>query len=82
MRLPKYSIGVGDRFAHQGPAQLDALILAAPRGGRDRPGLEQVAPRAHDRGQPPGGRAGRGRRAPCRPAAGRRPISSMPTTSA
>jgi hypothetical protein len=30
--LPKYSIGVGDRFAHQGPAQLDALILAGRQG--------------------------------------------------
>ncbi len=30
--LPKYSIGVGDRFAHQGPAQLDALILARRQG--------------------------------------------------
>jgi tagaturonate epimerase len=37
MQLPKYSIGVGDRFAHQGLAQLDALILA----GRD--GIE-IAP--------------------------------------
>jgi hypothetical protein len=32
MLLPKYSIGVGDRFAHQGPAQLDALLQAAERG--------------------------------------------------
>lgn len=32
MRLPKYSIGVGDRFAHQGVAQLDAVISAG-RGG-------------------------------------------------
>ncbi|HUT10784.1 MAG TPA: tagaturonate epimerase family protein [Thermoguttaceae bacterium] len=31
MRLPKYSIGMGDRFAHQGPAQLDALIRARRR---------------------------------------------------
>lgn len=31
MLLPKYSIGVGDRFAHQGLAQLDALILARQR---------------------------------------------------
>ena len=30
-----------------------------PRGRRDRAGLEQVASRAHDRGQPPGGRASR-----------------------
>ena len=32
MHLPKYSMGIGDRFAHQGPAQLDALIRAAERG--------------------------------------------------
>ena len=32
MQLPKYSIGVGDRFAHQGAAQLDALILARHDG--------------------------------------------------
>lgn len=32
MHLPKYSIGVGDRFAHQGPAQLDALIKAGEQG--------------------------------------------------
>ncbi len=32
MQLPKYSIGVGDRFAHQGCAQLEALILAGKRG--------------------------------------------------
>jgi tagaturonate epimerase len=32
MQLPKYSIGVGDRFAHQGAAQLQAVILAAKEG--------------------------------------------------
>jgi hypothetical protein len=32
MRLPKYSIGVGDRFAHQGAAQLDAMIMAKRDG--------------------------------------------------
>ena len=37
MRLPKYSMGIGDRFAHQGLAQLDAVIeanrqLAAAQG--------------------------------------------------
>jgi tagaturonate epimerase len=32
MQLPKYSIGVGDRFAHQGLAQLDAVILAGREG--------------------------------------------------
>jgi hypothetical protein len=31
MLLPKYSMGIGDRFAHQGPAQLDALLRAAGR---------------------------------------------------
>jgi len=29
MQLPKYSIGVGDRFAHQGAAQLQAILSAA-----------------------------------------------------
>lgn len=32
MQLPKYSIGVGDRFAHQAKAQLAACICAAERG--------------------------------------------------
>ncbi len=32
MRLPKYSIGIGDRFAHQGAAQLDAVIEAGRQG--------------------------------------------------
>ncbi len=32
MLLPKYSLGVGDRFAHEGPAQLDALLRAAEQG--------------------------------------------------
>jgi hypothetical protein len=32
MTLPKYSIGVGDRFAHEAKAQLAACILAADAG--------------------------------------------------
>ena len=32
MILPKYSIGVGDRFGHQGAAQLEALLRAVERG--------------------------------------------------
>ena len=32
MQLPKYSIGIGDRFAHQGAAQLQAVISAARQG--------------------------------------------------
>ncbi len=32
MRLPKYSMGIGDRFAHQGIAQLDAMIQARREG--------------------------------------------------
>ncbi len=32
MQLPKYSIGVGDRFAHQGAAQLQAIVQAAREG--------------------------------------------------
>src|SRR3954468_5429202 len=30
--LPKYSVGVGDRFAHEAKAQLQAFILAAEKG--------------------------------------------------
>ncbi len=30
--LPRNSIGIGDRFAHQGCAQLDAILLAAEQG--------------------------------------------------
>jgi hypothetical protein len=32
LTLPKYSIGVGDRFAHQAKAQLQACVLAADAG--------------------------------------------------
>jgi hypothetical protein len=32
MRLERYSIGMGDRFGHQGRAQLDAVIRAANKG--------------------------------------------------
>jgi hypothetical protein len=32
MRLARYSLGIGDRFAHQGKAQLEAFALAAAAG--------------------------------------------------
>jgi hypothetical protein len=32
LKLEKYSLGVGDRFAHQAKAQLQACILAAKQG--------------------------------------------------
>jgi hypothetical protein len=32
LKLAKYSIGVGDRFAHQAKAQLQACLLAADQG--------------------------------------------------
>ena len=32
MQLPKYSLGMGDRFAHQAKAQLQACVLAAEAG--------------------------------------------------
>ncbi len=32
MKLPKYSLGMGDRFAHQAKAQLRACIMAADAG--------------------------------------------------
>lgn len=35
MKLGKYSIGVGDRFSHQGKAQLSAIMQANEKGGLD-----------------------------------------------
>src|SRR3981189_1731174 len=32
LKLPKFSVGVGDRFAHQAKAQLAACVLAADAG--------------------------------------------------
>src|SRR5215470_17855451 len=32
LKLAKYSVGVGDRFAHQAEAQLRACVLAAEKG--------------------------------------------------
>jgi len=32
LQLAKYSIGVGDRFAHQAQAQLRACVLAGQQG--------------------------------------------------
>ena len=32
LTLEKFSLGVGDRFAHQAKAQLQACIMAAERG--------------------------------------------------
>ena len=32
LKLPKFSVGVGDRFAHQAKAQLAACLLAAEAG--------------------------------------------------
>ena len=32
LRLPKYSVGVGDRFAHQAKAQLAACVMASDAG--------------------------------------------------
>jgi hypothetical protein len=32
LKLPKFSLGVGDRFAHQAKAQLAACVLAADAG--------------------------------------------------
>ena len=32
MKLPKYSLGMGDRFAHQAKAQLQACVMAAEAG--------------------------------------------------
>ena len=32
MNLPKYSMGIGDRFAHEGKAQLAAFVKAKAQG--------------------------------------------------
>ena len=32
IEIPKYSLGIGDRFAHQGEAQLRAFVEAAKQG--------------------------------------------------
>jgi len=32
LQLPKYSIGIGDRFAHQGSAQIEAVLRAHEKG--------------------------------------------------
>ena len=37
MELPKYSLGMGDRFAHQAEAQLRACMLAAEAGAQITP---------------------------------------------
>src|ERR1700751_4499206 len=37
IELPKYSIGVGDRFAHQAKPQLEACIQAAEAGAEVTP---------------------------------------------
>ena len=34
VKIEKYSVGVGDRFAHQARAQLQACIHAADMAGR------------------------------------------------
>jgi hypothetical protein len=45
LKLNKYSVGVGDRFAHQAKAQLQACVKTLEQGSRGGSGLEQVEPR-------------------------------------
>ena len=40
MELGKYSFGVGDRFNHEGEAQLSALVIATSEGIEINPGME------------------------------------------
>lgn len=47
MKLGKYSIGVGDRFIHQGEAQLRAIMKANETGLRYQSGLEQIEQRTY-----------------------------------
>ncbi len=44
LRHEKYSIGVGDRFAHQAKAPVAGVPLAGERGDRCRARVEQVVP--------------------------------------
>ena len=45
LSIEPYTIGIGDRFAHQGRAQLEALVRAREVGINAVSGLEQVPPR-------------------------------------
>lgn len=49
MKLEKFSFGLGDRFAHQGEAQLKAVIKAKKQGVDITPNLEQIKPRTQNR---------------------------------
>ncbi len=66
LTLSKYSLGVGDRFAHQAKAQLRACMTGRRTRRRGRARLEQVAPRTHHHRlrarQRPHGRRRRGAR--------------------
>ena len=48
LTLAKYSIGMGDRFAHQARPNLRACTGRPGARRRGHSGLEQVEPRAHD----------------------------------
>ena len=43
LKLPKFSVGVGDRFAHQAKAQLAACVLAAKAGVEVAPVVDDSA---------------------------------------
>ena len=47
LKLSRYSIGTGDRFAHQAKAQLQACVQALEKGIEVDSGLEQIEPRTH-----------------------------------
>jgi len=46
LKLGKYSVGIGDRFAHQAKAQLQACVQALASGVESYSGMEQIEPRA------------------------------------
>ena len=81
MRIEKYTLGVGDRFAHQAQAQLRACMLAADARHRDR-SRSGTSRTASTRSSAPNRPASRPPPTPrCATSAGRSPITSMPTTS-
>ena len=82
LTLEKYSLGVGDRFAHQAKAQLQACILAAEQGADVIP-VWNKSNREHTHHRLRTGQRARRRR--CRRQGARleaSPTTWMPTTSA
>ena len=82
MNLPKYSMGIGDRFAHQGEAQLAAFVKAKQLGVDVTPVWNKSNREHLIVHSEPAERPRRGRRRGRRRSVGTGRTSSTPTTSA